>query len=115
MAAGNDVIRAIHALLAGEAVLSPSILQEILKYVNKGLVKETNSSLISKLNSRELQLLKFAAKGMSNKNIAVELHISESTVKFNLVELFTKLNVSSRTEAVVTGLREGLITFSDLD
>lgn len=115
VSAGNDVIHAIRAILGGEAVLSPSILHEILKYVNKEPVKENISILYSHLNARELLLLKLAAKGMSNKIIASELHISESTVKFNLVELFTKLNASSRTEAVVIGLREGLISFTDLD
>jgi two-component system, NarL family, response regulator LiaR len=108
---GGDVIHAIRAIAAGETVLTPSILQEILKYNNREPVKtETGINLTAK----EITLLKLVAKGLNNKNIAVELNISENTVKSYLVQLFTKINVGSRTEAVVCGLKEGLITLSDL-
>jgi NarL family two-component system response regulator LiaR len=59
-------------------------------------------------------VLKLAAKGMSNKEIAQELTVSVRTVQTHLVNIFTKLNVNSRTEAVLDALREGLFTLDDL-
>jgi DNA-binding NarL/FixJ family response regulator len=68
----------------------------------------------SPLKQREFEVLKLAAKGMSNKEIAQELTISIRTVQSHLVNIFTKLNVNSRTEAVLHALREGWIALDDL-
>jgi NarL family two-component system response regulator LiaR len=112
---GNDVIHAIQAIFAGEAVLTPSILQQILGSVTRDSVKTVSSLASNKLTPREIHLLKLAAKGLSNKNIATQLNLSESTVKSYLVDIFSKINVSSRTEAVITGIKAGFINLSDLE
>jgi DNA-binding NarL/FixJ family response regulator len=62
------------------------------------------------LTAREKEVLQLMAEGMANKQIALSLGISEHTVKFHLSSLYAKLNVSSRTEAVRTGLGLGLIS-----
>ena len=62
-----------------------------------------------KLTARELEVLQLAAIGMSNKDIAIKLNISIRTVKAHLAEIFSKMRVSSRTEAVFTALRAGFI------
>jgi DNA-binding NarL/FixJ family response regulator len=111
---GDDIIRAIRAIAAGEAVLTPSILQEILKYVHPERTKPSPVGTCN-LTAREIYILKQAAKGLSNKNIAANLNLSECTVKSYLVDIFSKINVSSRTEAVMTGLKAGFITISDLE
>jgi DNA-binding NarL/FixJ family response regulator len=64
----------------------------------------------SSLTARELEVLNLLAEGAPNKIIAYRLGISEHTVKFHLNSLFAKLGVNSRTEAVMTGMRQGLLT-----
>jgi two-component system NarL family response regulator len=61
------------------------------------------------LSKRELDVVTLLAHGKSNKEIGEELHISETTVKSHLKNIFTKLNVLSRTEAVTTAVQRGLI------
>jgi two-component system, NarL family, response regulator LiaR len=111
---GGDVIHAIRAIIAGETVLSPSVLQEILKYNYQEPIKTVSGNTNKNLTAKEISLLRLAARGLNNKNIANELNISENTVKSYLAQLFQKMNVSSRTEAVVCGLKDGLIAFNDL-
>jgi DNA-binding NarL/FixJ family response regulator len=111
---GDEIIRAIRAIAAGEAVLTPSILQEILKYLHQGPPKPAPANS-GNLTSKEIYILKLAAKGLSNKNIAAGLNLSEGTIKSYLVDIFSKMNVSSRTEAVMAGLKGGFINLSDLE
>ncbi|MCA1615145.1 MAG: response regulator transcription factor [Acidobacteria bacterium] len=61
------------------------------------------------LTPREREVLEMLAEGLSNKEIAWRLNISEHTVKFHLASVFAKLDVSTRTEAVMQGLRRGLL------
>jgi len=67
------------------------------------------------ISARELQILKLAATGMSNKEIALNLELSPRTVKGYLTDMFSKLGVASRTEAVIVSLRAGLLTLDDLE
>jgi DNA-binding NarL/FixJ family response regulator len=116
VAVGNDIIKAIQAIYAGEAVLTPSILQQILSSpVTSEPVRAVPSSYVQELTSREIFILKLAAKGLSNKNIATQLNLSEYTVKSYLADIFSKIRVSSRTEAVIFGLKAGFISLSDLE
>ena len=107
---GNQVIQAIRSTVSGEAILSSQISQQILKYALRHVTKPIPLDAGEKLTARELEILKLAAKGMSNKDIALELNISLATVKGYMASTFTKLGVTSRTEAVTTGLRAGFIT-----
>ena len=111
---GDDVIRAIQAIVAGEAVLTPSILQQILKVVPKETTRPVILPPGLSFTPREQIILKLAARGLSNKDIASELNLSVRTVKAHLVDLFSKIGVGSRTEAVVTGLKMGFLTLNDL-
>ncbi len=61
------------------------------------------------LRARELEVLTLLARGRSNKEIAIQLHISETTVKSHLRSLFAKLDVLSRTEAITVASRRGLV------
>ena len=100
--------------MAGEAVLTSSILQQILKSVPPQPNEKSPSPAVRNLTSRDLVILKLIARGMCNKDVATELNINVRTVKANMTAIFNKLGVSSRTEAVVTGLRYGLLSISDL-
>jgi NarL family two-component system response regulator LiaR len=107
-----ELVSAIRSLHAGEKVLDPAVARKVLDRLphTTGKSRET----FPDLHQRELEVLKLTAKGLSNKEIASALSISVRTVQAHLVNIFTKLGVKSRTEAVVHALREGWFTIDDL-
>lgn len=111
---GSEVIHAIRSIVSGEMVFSALIFKELLSKVSRDIEKPLNSTPHEKLTQRENDILRAAAKGLSNKDIAQQLNISIPTVKSYLTEIFSKMKVSSRTEAVITGLRGGFLTLNDL-
>lgn len=112
---GDEVIHAVRALVSGETVLSPAVSQQIFKYAFQHITKPKSLGTGNALSSRELEVLNLAARGISNKDIAQRLGLSLRTVKGYLADLFLKLNVASRTEAVIIGLRKGILTLKDLE
>jgi NarL family two-component system response regulator LiaR len=112
---GDEVIHAVRSLVSGETVLSPSVSQQIFKYAFQHTVQPKKLDVGNKLSTRELEVLGLAAKGISNKDIAMRLGLSLRTVKGYLADLFLKLNVASRTEAVIVGLRRGILILNDLE
>lgn len=110
----EDIIKSIRSVVAGEAVLSPQVFQQVLKYALRHSTKPVRLDTGMKLTTRELEILRLIAKGISNKEIANEINISSRTVKSHMVDIFRKLNVSSRTEAVITSLRIGFINIRDI-
>lgn len=113
-AVGDDVINSIRTIMAGESVLDPSIMRQILHSVSTEPTGITSMDDNTSLTPREIIILKLAARGLSNKNIANELNLREYTIKSYLKDIFAKIHVSSRTEAVMVGLKAGLISLSDL-
>ena len=87
----------------------------MIRYTLKNTAKPVAPNVPFILTTRELSLLKFLAKGLSNKQIASEMDISQRTVKSHLVDIFLKLNISSRIEAVIVGLRNGFLNLEDLN
>jgi len=112
---GDEVIHAVRALLAGETVLSTSVSQQVIRYALKHVKKPVQLDTGEKITGRELEVLRLAARGLSNKDIAIELELSLRTVKSHLAEIFGKLHVGSRTEAVIVALRAGILTLDDLN
>ena len=112
---GNEVINSVRALACGETVLAPSVSRQILKYAFQHYTKPVSLDTGDKLTSRELEILRLLTKGISNKDIALRLDLSLRTVKGYLADLFLKLNVASRTEAVIVCLRKGILTPEDLE
>ena len=111
---GDEVIAAIRALLAGESVISSPLLQQILQTTFQFPAKPVAINAVEKLTSREMLILKLFARGMSNRDIGNELNLSLQTIKGYSVNIFSKLQVGSRTEAVITGLKSGLLSLQDL-
>jgi NarL family two-component system response regulator LiaR len=112
---GDEVINAVRALVCGETVLSLTVSQQILKYAFQHITKPLSLDTGDKLTAREIEILRLVIKGISNKDIALRLGLSLRTVKGYLADLFLKLNVASRTEAVMVGLRRGILTLGDLE
>lgn len=104
-----ELCAAIEAAVAGLTAFGPQEL-DILLPLRRGLPDEEVPVLTEALTSREIEVLTLMSQGLLNKNIADRLHISEHTVKFHVSSILSKFGVSSRTEAVTTGLRDGLLS-----
>ncbi|ABU57325.1 helix-turn-helix transcriptional regulator [Roseiflexus castenholzii] len=101
-----ELAAALHAVAQGLIVLAPNLAARLLQARQSPVEEPTGEPL----TARERDVLELVSQGLSNKQIAQKLHISEHTVKFHLSSLFAKLGVSSRTEAVNRGARQGIIT-----
>lgn len=95
----EELTAAIHALSQGLIVGAPALLFE----------SDSEPLERGPLTDRESEVIGLLAKGLANKQIAIALGISEHTVKFHVSSIYTKLNVTNRTEAVRAGLRGGWI------
>ena len=111
---GEEVVQAVRGIITGEVVLSPSIAELLLRQAARYPTKPIPLEAGEKLSTRELEIIKLAARGMSNKEIAVHMGLRLRTVKGYLENIFSKLGVGSRTEAVVTGLEAGFLTIDDV-
>ena len=108
----KEIPVAIRTAINGEATLSQEVLQKILSYV----AQFPSGELLlpgSNLTPREIDVLALAAKGASNKTIAVNLNLTENTVKKYMMSVFDKLGVHSRTAAVIAAKQMGLLTLDD--
>ena len=98
---------------AGESVLHPTVARRVIDRFVLPAEKRSVPDVLDELTEREMDVLKLAAKGMSNRRIAEELVISVRTVQTHLNNVFNKFGVGSRTEAVIYALRKGWITLED--
>ncbi len=105
----DEIAAAIESVGEGLWVVAPGLGQSLMRF-SRGGEFSGEESLIEPLTAREKEVLQLMAEGLANKQIAVQLSISEHTVKFHLSSLYSKLGVSSRTEAVKRGLGLGLIS-----
>ncbi|MCK4354395.1 MAG: response regulator transcription factor, partial [Dehalococcoidia bacterium] len=110
-ARGQDLAQAIRAIKSGESVLHPKIIAKLLKRAMVTTVEEPKASGL--LSERESEILRLVALGMSNKEIAEKLFLSQRTIKAHLTNIFNKFNVASRSEAIVKGLQWGLVTLEN--
>lgn len=113
-ASGDELIHAIRAVLKGEPVLDPIITRKVINRFRFPDKVPGRRRLPEHLSDRETDVIKLAAKGMTNKDIAAELRLSNRTVEGHLRTIFNKLGVGSRTEAVLCALREGWFALEDL-
>ena len=111
---GRELIDAVRAVHAGESVLHPKIARKVLNRFAVSSVKQEPESATSILSERELEVLKLAAKGLSNREIAKKLFLSVRTVQAHLGNVFNKLDIGSRTEAILYGLKKGWFSIDDL-
>ena len=108
----TQLIEAIRQVYAGESVLHPAIARKVVSRFARAGEKGWESG-VDQLTERELEVLKLAAKGMTNMDIARELSLSVRTVQNHLSNVFSKMGVGSRTEAVLHALRKGWLSLKD--
>jgi len=107
-AEADDLIQAVRDVNEGKSALDPAITRKLMSNLFKG----TEKKIIEPLTDRELDVLRLAAKGFTNKAIGVQLNISDRTVQGHLAHIFAKLQANSRTEAVMRAVSLGLISQS---
>lgn len=107
-AAGDDLVNAIRAVVAGKPWLQPEIAQRLMAFAGgrPAAPKSGLDSLIEPLTSRELEVLRLLAGAASNREIAQRLKISPRTVETHLANIYGKLGVRGRTEAMLWAIRE---------
>jgi len=111
---GDDLISSIRAVCAGEPVLHPAVLVKLMGRLKSQGVITLQPESAKILSERELEVLKLAAKGMSNKELAEALFISVRTAQAHMRSIFNKLGIGSRSEAVIYGLKKGWFTLDDI-
>jgi len=103
----EDLFNAIRAVSRGESLIQPVFTTKVLDKLASELSRKSTGA--DALSDRETEVLDLMAKGVSNKDIADQLSITQSTVKTHVTSIFQKLNVTTRTEAVTTALKRGII------
>ena len=102
----EDLFKAIRSVYRGESLIQPVVASKLLDRFSQ-LSRRTPSG--EELSERELEVLCLMAKGAANKEISAELNIAQSTVKTHITNIFQKLGVNDRTEAVTQALKKGII------
>ncbi len=110
---GGELIDAIRTVYRGESVLHPTVARKLLEHYRTMQVKDSQHKKSELLTERELEVLKLAAQGMSNKEISAALFISVHTTESHFGNIFSKLGVYSRVEALLEALRRGWLTLAD--
>jgi len=102
----EELFKAIRSVYKGESLIQPVVASKLLDRFSQ-LSRRTPAS--EELSERELEVLCLMAKGAANKEISAELKIAQSTVKTHITNIFQKLGVNDRTEAVTQALKKGFI------
>jgi NarL family two-component system response regulator LiaR len=103
----DTMLRAIRAVGHGESLLGPSIAEKVMRQFAALPGKQT--PLVDDLTPREIEVLELIAGGRSNKQIAEALSLSEKTVKNYINNIFSKLHVCDRSQAMLYAIRQGLV------
>jgi DNA-binding NarL/FixJ family response regulator len=109
----TQLIQAVRQIMAGEPALDPGIAKRLMQRVGSGRVTMRDDEVVERPTDRELEVLRLAGKGLTNRAIGQELGISDRTVQGHLARVYGKLQVSTRTEAVLKAVQEGWITVDD--
>jgi len=101
-----ELVRAIKAVASGSSYADPRIAGGLLRRRSTGNSRRPDNQ---ELSVRESEIIRLIANGLSNKEISQRLSLSEKTVKNHISRIFSKLNISARTQAAVHAIRSGLV------
>ena len=107
-----ELARAVRVAQAGEAIIDPTAAARLVNVLSGSDHGRSRTARLDQLTSREREVLALIAQGRANKRIALELGISEKTVKNHVGHVLAKLGVTDRTQAAVLAVQEGLLTRS---
>jgi NarL family two-component system response regulator LiaR len=108
----EELLQAIRNTYAGKATLSPDVALKVIEEINKPPHPDVPLTE-EPLTEREVEMLKYVARGMSNQDIADLLVLSERTVRTHISNILSKLHLANRTQATLYALREGIATLDD--
>jgi len=111
----EEVADAVRAVVRGQSLINPSMAAKLIVEFNNlaRRAEERQQAVVPRLTERELEVLKLVAQGLTNRDIADHLFISENTVKNHVRNILEKLHLHSRMEAVVFAVREKLLDLED--
>jgi two-component system NarL family response regulator len=107
----QTMLRAIRAVAGGESLLGPTVALKVMRQFSA--LDKGRSQLSGELTAREMEVLQAIAGGLSNKEIAGKLAISEKTVKNHINNIFSKLHLFDRTQAMLFAIRKGLVKIEE--
>ena len=109
----NELLKAIHEVYQGNSYLPPAIARQVIQGIQKPA--QISESYAPTLTRREYNILELLAKGLSNKEMAASLTISERTVSGHVANILTKLNLENRTQAALYAQKMGINTDKEED
>ena len=105
-----DLIRAVRAVAAGDALLSPRVTRRLLERAASGLREAPDPRLIEALTEREVDVLRLVAEGLTNDEIGARLHLSPLTAKTHVSRIMQKLHARDRVRLVIVAYESGLVS-----
>ena len=108
-ASREELFRAVRTVNRGESLIEPGVVSRVLDRLTELSRRATHGPDHPALSEREMEVLQLMARGSASKQIAADLSITESTVKTHVANIFQKLEVSHRTEAVTKAMSQGII------
>lgn len=108
--APETLVDAVRTVASGEALLAPSVTRKLIgHYVGQGSADPELAEAVAELTERELEVMRLVARGMTNSEIASELHLGEGTVKTHVTAVLSKLDLTNRAQIVVAAYESGLV------
>jgi DNA-binding NarL/FixJ family response regulator len=106
----EELISAIHVVASGEALLAPAVTRRLIEaFVSAPRVSADAKRQLADLTPREKEVLHLVARGLSNAEVAADLHLGEATVKSHISNVLMKLDLRDRVQAVVLAYESGLV------
>jgi DNA-binding NarL/FixJ family response regulator len=112
-APSEELVRAVRTVAAGGSALDPTVTANVMTQLRSGRPLAAQA-VVEGLTQRELDVLRLAARGRTNRAIGLELAISDRTVQGHLANIFGKLGVTTRTEAVLLAMKQGWIILDEV-
>ena len=104
-----QLVDAVHIVAAGDALLAPTVTRRLIAEFARRLGPETPPPSLADLTSREADVLRLMARGLTNREIAAELVLGEATIKTHVARVLMKLGLRNRVQAVVFAYESGLV------
>ena len=106
----NELIAAVHAVASGDALIAPAVTRRLIEaFVAARPVQVPDDARVATLTGREREILLLLARGLSNREIAAEVRLSDATVKTHVASVLAKLGVRDRVRAVIVAYESGLV------